>query len=609
MSVRPIITSRMIEFHRYGEEEESYSRSRKYIRTAGWGEPATDVSPTFTYDQFLDHLSLLRYESATPAEVEQARQALADEAARLLPTTPATADELLQIDLVSNAAELWAFPFESAFIRNNWLQSPTAGVVLTRRIRNSFSDSTVPWPAAPVVLFAHAPVADDLSKELIDRHRQALGDALAPWSRGKSPIEAGRLVECEVFSSQDLERERAKRPFGYVHLLAHGALLPQARSRPDRLVWGLRLGYAGEPGTAPELIAKALSPAAGLPLVVTLAACDSANQGQPVFATRSVVQDLHRAGVPVVVGSQLPLTQEGSVALTRAFYGCLLMGADVRAALHAGRVALFEDPKAGHDWLSLVAYARLPPEGYAQHLRDFGVRAEQGLLRAAQARAEDLNRNGGTLDAFAEVESLLRLRMASLAERCASLSKERELLDECIGLRASAFKHLAELLFTRASRHGTAKDRPASERALAESADHYRAAFRTNVNNHWLGMQHLALEAAISGRFERPSELALVEYVANLAAEANPGDYWSLGTLAEAHLLAPLAARPHSLEAAVTAARGMASRARQANDTDAIESTRRQFGRYVTWWTTANGFFRGRPDLSADAAQILEVLD
>jgi hypothetical protein len=381
----------------------------------------------------------------------------------------------------------------------------------------------------------------------------------------------------------------------------------QQAHRRTRREWGVRLGYEGVPGTAPERLAQALSPVGGLPLVVTFAACDSANQGEPVVATRSVVQDLHRAGVPVVVGSQLPLTQQGSVTVTRAFYECLLLGADVRAALHAGRVALAHDPKAGHDWLSLVAYVRLPPEGYAEHLRDFGVRAEQGLLRAAQARADELNRNGGPLDTYRAVEALLRRRMTSLDDRCASLEKG-PLLDECIGLRASAFKHLAELLFSRAGRHGTVEDLPSSALMLKESADHYRQAYRRNVSNHWLGMQHLALDAALDGRFERPLELDLVAYVAELGRDASAADYWSCGTLAEAHLLAPIAGRPQQLDQARAEARRLVERAREAEKLDAIESTRRQFNRYVTWWTTANGFFGPGPDLSADAAQILEVL-
>jgi hypothetical protein len=90
-----------------------------------------------------------------------------------------------QIDLVTNAAELWAFPFEACYSANaSWLASADRGVVLTRRIRGGFSDDTLPWPDQPRVLFAHAPADRDLQKSLIDEHEKALRAALEPWSRG-----------------------------------------------------------------------------------------------------------------------------------------------------------------------------------------------------------------------------------------------------------------------------------------------------------------------------------------------------------------------------------------------------------------------------------------
>jgi CHAT domain len=612
------IASRMIEFHRFGRPEAIFSPDSKYIRTTGWDDPAREVSPSFNYETLLENLNLLRYEDVgNDEEVRAAREALADEAARLLPPTTVGDKELLQIDIVTNAGELWAFPFEAAFARNtDWLQHTNRGVVLTRRIRSEFSVETVPWPARPVVLFAHAPAAADLSQSLIDQHVEVLSRALVPWSRGKDAQAAGLLVVREVLSTADLASQRAKHPAAYVHLLAHGALVPASRRLPQKEVWGLRLGYETEPGTAPAAIAGALEPKDGLPLVVTLAACDSANQSSPAFAIHSVVQDLHRAGIPVVVGSQLPLTQPGSVVLTGAFYECLLQGDDVRAALHSGRVALFKDEKAGHDWLSLVGYVRLPPEGYAQHLLEFGLRAELGMLDAAQQRADQLSIQGGTLAEFADVETLVRNRLASLDVRRCALAKRRDLLDECNGLQASAFKRLAELLLTRARQHtgGSAKDLLDSKLALAQSAEHYRQAYRANVNSHWLGIQQLALEAALKSRFERPADLGIVTYVAELSRDADPDrgrpkDYWSCGTLAEAWLLAPVADQPKNLEAARAAATLLVERARAAKDAFAIESTRRQFRRYVTWWTSANGFFPGRQDLSTDAEQIIALLD
>ena len=53
--------------------------------------------------------------------------------------------------------------------------------------------------------------------------------------------------------------------------------------------------------------------------------------------------------------------------MTRVFYEGWMAVKDVRAILHETRVALREAKEAGHDWVSMVAYVRLP-EGYNDYL-------------------------------------------------------------------------------------------------------------------------------------------------------------------------------------------------------------------------------------------------
>jgi hypothetical protein len=85
-------------------------------------------------------------------------------------------------------------------------------------------------------------------------------------------------------------------------------------------------------------------------------------------------------------------------------------------------------------------------------------------------------------------------------------------------------------------------------------------------------------------------------------------DYWSCGTLAELHLLAPYVGRPHSLDAAVEAATEHKSRADRAGDSAAILSTRQQLERYTDWWLVKHGYFGGRRDLAEDARVVLAAL-
>ena len=102
---------------------------------------------------------------------------------------------------------------------------------------------------------------------------------------------------------------------------------------------------------------------------------------------------------------------------------------------------------------------------------------------------------------------------------------------------------------------------------------------------------------------------------AHVIAEPQPGherDYWSCGTLAEAWLLAPFAGLQKNLGESRAAAELLVDRARMATTAHgqfAIDSTRRQLRRYVTWWTNAHGFFPGREDLSKDAQEIVAVLN
>lgn len=608
----PSVSSQMVEFHRFAGKD-VLRRESKYIRTAGWDTTAIDLSPPLDQEDLVGHLNVLRYGVASPQETSEARTALGAAAAHFLQRVAPGTQGLVQVDLVTNANELWVFPFEACFEQHpDWLEDEESGVVLTRRIRGDFAEAPAAWPAVPRVLFVHAPVTKDMEKGLVDGHVLALREALADWLTGQSDKDESLLQVHEVTSAAELSRLRNEFKPTFVHVLAHGAATRREPWRPDRTTWGLRLGYEGEPGVAPADVAAALLPDAGRPLVVTLAACDSANQAGSVFAVESVAQELHRCGVPVVVGSQLPLTKAGSLVLVRAFYERLLRGKDVRAALHVARVRLrAAEAQAHHDWLSLVGYVRLPPETYAEHLEEVGLQMELRLLDTTQKRADSLSAHGGTLADFNAVEERLQTRLESLRARQARLAHRRDLLEECSGLEASAWKRLAELRFVRGLRHDATRqeDWAASRQALMESLSRYRAAYEANLHSHWLGAQQLALEAALTGAVARPEDWLFTQRAAELARDKPPcGDYWCCGTLAELALIAPCVGRAQALDAAKTALTLLASRADAAGNGFAIESTRRQLRRYVQWWTNAHGYFPGRADLSSDAGELLTHL-
>ncbi len=612
MGMRGSVQSTMIELHRFGASNGIIRKGEHYIRTVGSDTPACEVEMPLDHRDLLLRLADLRYAAnATPADVAKACADLASHAAKILgPLSHPNPQGLVQVDLVTAAAELWAFPFEAVLLADEDGRIPIdRGVVLTRRIRGEFAARALRWPARPKVLFVHAPAARDLEAVLIDAHEQALRHALVPW--GTKDTAPDLLTTEVVLGPEDLAAAVNRLKPTHVHVLAHGAKVPDP-DLPGATRWGLRLGLPSAPGTDPKDIAAALQAPDDHPVVVTLAACDAANQGDPAMGDYSLAQELHRRGVPVVIASQLPLTKCGSIVLTHHFYEPLLRGEDVRWALHDARTALQRSKEAHHDWLSVVSYVRLP-EGYSDHLFEVALRAEFGMLEAAQRLADRLSSHGGSVDEFTRVEELVRARIDSLAAKLAEArtSRVRGLAQECTSLLASAYKRLAELLFRRAKLEPVNRERYLTESRLElqRSLEQYRNAYRSNIDDHWAGVQQLALGAALEGRFAHEHDWLIVHRVAELARDEDTNDYWACGSLAETLLLAPIARGSPELMHAHAALQTMRARA-PADDPYPLASTRRQLERYVSWWTTENGFFQGcASDLSNDAKQLLEMFD
>jgi hypothetical protein len=252
----------------------------------------------------------------------------------------------------------------------------------------------------------------------------------------------------------------------------------------------------------------------------------------------------------------------------------------------------------------------LPPEGYGAYLDEVGLRIDLRLLDAAQARADALSgQASGPLEAFNEIEEHVRTRLRLLGSRKGRFAARKDLLSECSGLEASALKRLAELLFVRGSRFPELRedDRKSSAEALRSSLAAYRTAYDSDLRSHWLGVQQLALDAALNGVVSRPGDLAIVERAAEIAKSTEA--HWAYGTLTELTLLAPRAGRERDLPRAKQNAGKLVECAKAAGESFAIESTRRQINRYINWWTNANGFFPQSNDLSEDAREIVAVLE
>jgi len=598
-----------------------------YLVAAGSEYPVRQFASPLEHESFLKLIIALRYEKDAQTRATALKQ-IGEIAANLLATNSLTEISSgpfpLQLDLVVNPAEVAALPFEAAtdregrplFARND------PAVVLTRRVRHTFAENRARWPATPRFLYAWASLSEptDVPSQ---EHERALRAVLEPWipmGRGTGTTAASddvltilAEVTLEKLTEACRKAVEKKKPFTHVHLLAHGVPVGEAPSQHFGI--GLRTEEGGVPEVTPEELGKALAPLVGHTVVVTLATCDAANLTNTITSKRSIAHELHELGFPIVVASQFPFTKPGSTLMVETFYKALLGGKDVRVALHNARVALYESrDKTGHDWASLVGYARLP-EGYADHLVDVGLECVLASLRTMQGWSDELVKQGNkALASFDEVAKQLQARIEKLEESLqeAETAGRRGALDENLGLLGSAEKRLAELCFVCAGLGDAAPWQPLMRRALERSRNWYRRGSESNLSHHWTAVQSLSLDAVLDGRIADPGRW----YAAVTAAKidqrnAKPSAViWALGSLIELYLLAPLARQSPPVDSARNALAEMKALVREqpGGDTFPLESTERQLRRYVQWWTTANGFFPGTTDLATAAGKLVEEL-
>lgn len=617
--------SLLVEFHRFNDLDTGIWRAGDRYLVAAAAHRVREFTMPLDHEDFLDVVHDLRYQGSAEARLNALNE-IGKIATEFLGT--ASLEDMssgsfpLQMDLVVNPAELGALPFEAAtddtgrplFVHG---EQP---VILTRRVRHEFAETRARWPARPRILYAWAapPGVGDVPHQ---EHERALYAALEPWidmQEGGEPAPGNDAVvkilpevTLSVLEATCRTAVADNKPFTHVHLLAHG--YPVGSAHRQRFGMALHSTTGDLEEVTPEQIEEALKPLVGHAAVVTLATCDAANLANTITSRRSIAHNLHVAGFPIVVASQLPLTKVGSNLMVETFYRALLAGKDVRLALHETRLALHESrQQTGHDWASLVGYARLP-EGYADHLLDIRLESVLAALKTIQACSDRLVAEGSR-DAgrFERGARQLQERICALEGFLTESEKagRRGVLEENLGLLGSAEKRLGEVCFVRSALGETDKWRDAMREALERSHRWYLKGSEHNLSHHWTAVQCLSMEAALNGRIANVGLWHAAVTAADIGLRApKPKDViWALGSLLELYLLAPLASQPPRTREteAVWAQMKQAVGAQQEVDTFPIESTERQLRRYVVWWTTENGFFPGRADLATEAASLLK---
>jgi len=583
---------------------------------------------------------------------------------------------LLHLEIVTSAAELAMLPYElSGSIEsagenpNLLLLSGRPRVSLTRRSR-SVSGGCVRWPNQPKILFvAGFPTASIP----FDEHLDALMRALQPWVPPLDGPKAGaseraranadafnrQLTVLENATIDEVAQACAHNDYTHVHILAHGAPNPRVTGKQ----FGMRLAGAkkAEPHVVSgEQFATAIRRDGGRggPTIVTVAACDGGHVNEVLHTGATFLHDLHRSGVPFVVGSQFPLSMEGSVDLCQKLYEGLLRGDDPRQLLADLRLRLHSRfAERNHDWASLVVYAAFPPDlnrqleelRYRQGRRALNVAishfdevmqqwpatSDGGPVPPAPAPSDQLPQageapatppppreqttpNNPPSSPGQTVETEINKLIERIKSAAALVPDEGRFRIDGLALVAVAEKRVAEALF-KIGRPDKLDKLDLSLDYLEKAAAHYDRSFDEGVRYddaeavmaplHWSLTQQLSLWLAL-GRASKPGKLATTaRFIADQDMDVGrpQAETWALTTLLELDVIdAWLAAKDETdnqpkevTEPLAALAERTARLLRSPDNADAVYSTRRQLARYTRWWWTDD--FRKSPELAKRA--------
>lgn len=598
-----------------------------YLALCGDNPPA-DFQIKLEQAAFNRYLRLLRYNARKgDISIQQARAEFQAIIKKIFDDIPALQEEevrqikgWLHLRLVMTPLELTMLPFELILTPRNFqdvntssfLSNPERFTTITREVRQ-VTPRKYAWPAKARILFIWA--APENTVPASD-HLEKLQAAILPWvcpalkdSEPQADYDAllTELPEASLSKIQAAidEAINQNKPYTHVHILAHGTPIDDPDTGP-RFALALHLDkkrtdFSDRKTDAVDgdRLAAALllnqNERTNFPAVVTIAACDSGNEGTNLLPGGSLAQVLHQAGVPYVLASQFPLSKTGSSRLVEDFYPRLLHGEDPRTALYFAREAVVQPDI--HDWASLIAYARFADD-FNEQLKDIQLKAAFNLLKTANTWSDYLIKSPTTENALYNlVEERLNYaisKLESLLDQNKSIAYNAVRMAEHYGLLGSAYKRLSEHRYTQAHNAEETNDErlQQSKDALEKARNYYQQGHDLLLTNHWTGVQYLSLATVLAetlgDEFERWSA---TKFAAENDLQQATGEnrIWALGSLAELYLLKPFILSANELEVtkALEKAGAYLSELNASGHSFAKESTTRQLERYITWWPEA----------------------
>jgi hypothetical protein len=598
-----------VEFLRKGpRHNQLLSPLTEYLAVCG-DSPAGAVNVPFEQAEFERQRDDLRYGVASEKGTTERRQGVLEhtgrQIAQMLAAVPglpgafnsqAKSSEILHLRIVISASELASLPFELAKLpvsggtaTAEWLQIRSSQPVCLTRHNRSVASEKVKWPNRPRILYI---TGNGVSP---DEHRKALQTALQPWTNNGEQIDDW-LTVCEDATIDEIMKVTAKQEFTHVHILAHGG---EYKGCTGRFGVSLQSGVVNG-----RELAQALTTVGRqrihTPTVVTMATCDSAQEQSPIHPGASVAHDLHEAGIPLVVASQFPLSLKGALPFVETFYHDQLRGIHPLVSLYKIRLHLYASGgQKYHDWASLIVYEALP-SNIAQQLHELEYWQMKRALEGSLARLERACENPMNDCQYAALDK-------ELIDARGQLPLNGPYEAECIGTRAASWKRRAQVEFRRAQLAKTESDRQLRAKICFDYLENALADYRTGTDIflvarekpaqqvatlHWLLCQVISLEAVLGKSFLLEPWSAAVFSVKTELEALNRESIWGHGSIAELYLIR-LCDPDLSDEACCDISAKALAHAQQIVAwnplmSDQVQSSRRQFERYVNWWAHAD---------------------
>lgn len=601
-----------------------------YIALCGSDGPVTIHIP-FEHRQLLMRLKRLRYPLDKAPATDDQRQAelrdLGESLGHIFAEVPALISELgnaaaekgslVHLSLSMSAFELGLLPFEAAIAADGFpgtgaplfLQMRTP-VSITREVRRG-RPLPMDWTRTPKILFAFAAPAGSYVPS--QSHLQALREAIEPWVKLKNSPEE-RISEVKklltVLPQATLEQLRslcASEEFTHIHILAHGAPYQQSGDEHYGVALCSDTGSDQIDVVDGERLAIALNANDALgtthcrPTLVTLATCDSGNINSVLTPGGSIAHELNSSGIPWVIASQFPLWMKASAIAAKVLYSGLLKGDDPRWVIHELRQRLRTDAPETHDWASIVAYATIPPD-FEQQVQQFHASQTQRKIEVKFDRIDELVKQITANLSQTDNRSSVHQELSALSEAIRQELKDwreephehlsKEEWSMRLGLSAASEKRIGIAL----DLIGAEQE---AEQAYKSCFEFYQAAWTSDQANHWLLSQYLSIIAIRSRADDATGLEKLSDRYGSIWSAAVEMTSWKLklchgkdkvyvlATLAELTLLHVVY---HANTAQSDALKKQLSDYCQAMldeplaDRFPIQSTRRQFSRYLNEW-------------------------